>query len=208
MPTPDQLAGHFTSTIIDPPTGQPFPNNTIPQSRFSRLAQLAVCEVQPAPNIDAAQGNYQFVRTLPQNQDQFTIRVDHDLGKFGTVFGRFTKTTYENTSTGNVIDLGDRRFVQDTKNWQVSHTWPIRSNLVNQFRLGRVEARADQGGIACPQIADVDFLGLTGVFTDLPDAQRECPSIGMHGYAARAARSTPIPPATSRCGTSATRRRG
>ena len=38
VPTPDQLAGHFTSTIIDPTTGQPFPNNTIPQSRYSRLA--------------------------------------------------------------------------------------------------------------------------------------------------------------------------
>ena len=31
--------------------------------------------------------------------------------------------------------------------------------------------------------ADVDFLGVTGVFTDIPDDQRECPSIGMNGYA-------------------------
>ena len=45
VPTPDQLAGHFTSTIIDPTTGQPFPNNTIPQSRYSRLAQAGRREV-------------------------------------------------------------------------------------------------------------------------------------------------------------------
>ena len=73
-------------------------------------------------------------------------------------------------------------FVQDTQNWQVSHSWPIRNTVVNQFRLGRVDARADQHGIACPQ-SDVDFLGATGVFTDIPDDQRECPSIGMNGYA-------------------------
>ena len=56
-----------------PLTGQPFPNNTIPASRFSRLAQLALRNNwYPAPNISAAQGNYQLVRTLPQNADQFT----------------------------------------------------------------------------------------------------------------------------------------
>jgi hypothetical protein len=72
-------------------------------------------------------------------------------------------------------------FEQDTTNWQVSHSWPIRSNLVNQFRIGHVEARADQHSIACPQ-GDVDFLNVTGTFTSIPDVQRECPSIGMTGY--------------------------
>ena len=69
-------------------------------------------------------------------------------------------------------------FVQDTNNWQVSHSWPILNTVVNQFRMGRVAARADQHGIPCPQ-ADVDFLDVTGVFTSIPDDQRECPSIGM-----------------------------
>ena len=72
-------------------------------------------------------------------------------------------------------------FKQDTTNWQVSHTWPIHNNLVNQFRIGRVDARADQQGIACPQ-GDVDFLAVTGTFTDIPDAQRECPSIGIQSF--------------------------
>ena len=183
VPTPDQLAGRFTSTIIDPQNGQPFTNNTIPQARFSRLAQLALRDGwYPAPNSSAAQGNYQAVRTLPQNADQFTIRGDQDLARLGRVFGRFTKSMYDNRASSSVIDIGDRVFVQDTTNWQVSHTWPFRSNIVNQFRVGRVDARADQNGIACPQ-GDVDFLHSTGTFTGLPDAQRECPSIGIQGYA-------------------------
>ena len=182
VPTPDQLAGHFTSTIIDPTTGQPFPNNTIPQSRYSRLARLAVAKFTPAPNIDATQGNYQVIRTLPQNQDQYTIRVDHNLGKYGTVFGRFTKTTFNNIATGSVSDLGDTAFEQDSTNWQLSHTWVVRSNLVNNFRLGRVKATANQGASIAADPADITALGLTGVFTDLTDAQRAYPRINMTNY--------------------------
>jgi hypothetical protein len=182
VPTPQELSGRFTTTIMDPLTGAPFPNNTIPQTRFSRLAQLAVRNNWfPAPNTSAAQGNYQAVRTFPQVQDQFTLRGDQDLAKLGRVFFRYTNTTYENTTASNMIDPGNRVFVQDTSNWQVSHSWPILNTLVNQFRLGRVEARADQQGIACPQ-SDVDFLNASGVFTNIPDAQRECPSIAMIGY--------------------------
>ena len=183
VPTPDELAGRFSTTITDPQTGQPFANNTIPQSRFSRLARLAIRNNWfPAPNTSVAQGNYEAVRTFPQVQDQFTLRGDQDLARFGRVFVRFTRTTYENTTAGNMIEAGNRVFEQDTTNWQVSHSWPILNNLVNQIRVGRVDARADQFGIACPP-GDVDFIGVTGTFTDLPDFQRECPSIGMTGYA-------------------------
>jgi hypothetical protein len=80
VPTPDELAGRFSTTITDPLTGQPFPGNTIPPSRFSRLAQLAIRNSWfPAPNTSAAQGNYQAIRTFPQTQDQFTLRGDQDL---------------------------------------------------------------------------------------------------------------------------------
>jgi hypothetical protein len=182
VPTPEQLSGRFNTPIIDPVTGVPFPNNTIPQSRFSRLAQLAIRNSWfPTPNTSAAQGNYQAVRTFPQVQDQFTIRADQDLARFGRAFFRYTSTSYENTTASNMIEAGDRVFVQDTKNWQVSHSWPLSSNLVNQFRIGRVDAQADQHGIACAQ-ADVDFLRTSGAFTSIPDDQRECPSIAMNGF--------------------------
>jgi hypothetical protein len=182
VPTPAELSGRFSTTIVDPATGQPFPDNTIPQSRFSRLAQLAIRSGWfPAPNSSAAQGNYQSVRTFPLIQDQFTVRGDQDLGTLGRVFVRYTSTSYENQTAANLIAAGDRVFVQDTRNWQVSHSWPIRNTLVNQFRLGYVKASADQHGIACAP-SDVDFLALPGVFTNVPDEQRECPSIAMTGY--------------------------
>lgn len=183
IPTPDQLAGRFTSTIIDPTTGAAFPGNTIPASRFSRVAKLAVAKFFPAPNFSGTQGNYIRRRNIPNNTDQYTFRGDRQLGKWGSIFGRFTNTDYTNISVQNTTELGDVFFVQKTRNWQVSHTLPISSNLVSQSRVGYVGATAIQHGAPAPQ-SDIDPLGLTGVFTGLPDDQRSYPAVGFGGTGA------------------------
>src|SRR5215510_11233112 len=183
VPTPNQLAGQFTTTIIDPRNGQPFKDNMIPQERFSRIARLAVAKFFPTPNFSGPGGNYLQNRNLPLDQNQYTIRGDQELGRYGSVFGRFTSTDYTNTSVGNTTGLGDRFFIQKTKSWQVSHTIPFGANLVNQFRLGHIEARADENGPAAPQ-SDIDPLRLTGVFTGIPDVQRTYPAVGFAGVGA------------------------
>lgn len=183
LPTPDQLAGKFTSEIIDPLTGKAFANNIVPTNRFSRLAQLATAKFFPTPNFTGTQGNYIRRRNIPNNTDQYTIRGDQQLGRWGTVFGRFTNSNYSNISVQNTTELGDVFFVQKTRNWQVSHTLPIGSNLVNQFRFGYVGATAVQHGAPAPQ-SDIDPLKLTGVFTGLPDDQRSYPAVGFGGVGA------------------------
>lgn len=180
VPTPDQLAGRFTSEIVDPLTGKPFPNNTIPQDRFSRLAKLAVARFFPAPNANLPQGNYIRSRAIPNDTDQYTLRADQQLGRWGTVFGRFTNTNFTNISVQNTTELGDVYFVQKTKNWQVSHSIPVTATLVNQFRIGYVEALANQRGVTAPQ-SDIDPLKLTGVFTNLSADQRSYPAVGFGG---------------------------
>src|SRR6185437_11769488 len=67
VPTPTELSGQFAGTVIDPATGKPFPNNAVPQDRFSRLAKLAVQKFFPAPNIDLPQGNYRLTSSLPND---------------------------------------------------------------------------------------------------------------------------------------------
>jgi len=183
VPNPNELAGRFSTTIKDPTTGQPFPNNTIPSSRFSRLAQVALQNGwYPAPNSTSPLGNYEVVRTLPSTQNQFTARIDQDLGRYGRAFVRYTDARYDNrTTSGNILDISDRIFVQNTKNWQVSHTWPIHSNLVNSFRFGRVWADAPQHSVPCDQ-AIIDAQAVTGIFQNIPDDQRNCSNVGIQGY--------------------------
>ncbi len=183
VPTADQLAGRFTSQIIDPVTKLPFANNTVPTNRWSRVAQLATKKFWPAPNFTGTGGNYVRTRTLPLAQDQYTIRGDQELGRFGTLMGRYTNTDYANISLGSVNQLGDNNFIQATRNWQISHTQAISSTLVNVFRVGYIKASAVQHGVAADQ-ADVDALRLTGVFTGLPDVQRMYPAVGWGGVGA------------------------
>ncbi len=181
IPTPDQLGGKFTSEILDPFNNNvPFPNNVVPQTRYTRLAKLAVAKFFPSPNANLTQGNYIRSRSLPTDTDQYTLRFDQQLGKYGTLFGRVTNSDWTNISVGNTTELGDVFFVQKTRNWQVSHSVPISPTLVNQFRIGYIEATANQHSVTAPQ-SDIDPLKLTGVFTTLNDEQRSYPAVGFGG---------------------------
>lgn len=183
VPSPTMLSGHFSTPILDPLTGANFPNNTIPQNRFSRLANLAVQKFYPAPNISAPQGNYRLTTSLPNDVDQQTYRLDQNLGKFGTIFARGTKSNFDvNTLTQLAINplVGQNFFVEDTTNWAVSHTITLGPTVVNQFRFGYLEATANQGGYPADP-ADISALGLSGVFTNLTPEQRVYPSVGLTG---------------------------
>ena len=96
VPLPSELAGRFSSTIIDPFSGLPFPGNVIPEQRFSRLDKYAAQHFWPAPNIDLPQGNHRTSRSLPNDTHQETYRLDQNLGKYGTVFARGTLTDFTN----------------------------------------------------------------------------------------------------------------
>ena len=158
VPTPDQLAGRFTSMIIDPLTGQPFPNNTIPQAVSLASRRLAIAKFFPDAEFHWRReaiifgiGICHWIRT---NTPSAGIR---NWAALAPSSADFTNTDYTNTSVGNTTELGDRFFVQKTRNWQVSHSLPFGANLVNQFRFGHVEATADEHGPAAPQ-SDIDPL--------------------------------------------------
>src|SRR5262249_15273437 len=78
-----------------------------------------------------------------------------------------------------VTPLGDVFFIQESRNWVVSHSLPISQNLVNQFHFGYVNATANQNGATAVK-TDIDALNLTGVFTNtLSDEQRGYPGIAF-----------------------------
>ncbi len=171
---------------IDPETGAPFPGNQIPTSRFSRLAQVEIAaKLFPAPNcVGCQRGNYRLTTTLPNTTDQQTYRLDQELGKLGKVFFRYTTATYSNENINGSVSLpfGIGVFNEKSESWMISHTKNIGSRMVNNFRFGRLEPIAIQGGTAAPD-ADVSALGLTGVFQNLPDYARLYPTVSFQGLA-------------------------
>ena len=161
---------------VDPATGAPFPGNIIPSSSFSRLAQVAIgAGLFPAPNCLAVdcRGNYRLATALPNTVNQQTYKLDQQLGRFGSMFFRYTTAHYENQNINGSVSLpfGIGTFDEKGESWMISHTIPLTHNIVNNFRFGRLEAISVQGGIAAPD-SDITALGLTGVFTDLPTYAR------------------------------------
>ena len=203
VPVPAQLTGDFSASgltpitagcipsstqaclPIDPNTGAPFPGNVIDPSRFSRLAQVEIAAgLFPQPNCVGCPGgfNYRLATALPNNTDQETYRLDQELGRFGKIFFRYTTAKYSNQNiNGSVsVPFGVGSFNEKSESWMISHTKDIGARMVNNFRFGRLEPITIQGGIAAPE-SDVNALGLTGVFQNLPDYARLYPSVAFQG---------------------------
>ena len=171
---------------IDPETGLPFPGNIIPADRFSRLAQVEIgAGLFPAPNCFASNcnGNYRLATSsLPQSVNQATYKLDQHLGRLGSLFFRYTSSTYKNNSisASPSVPFGESVFDGKSESWEVSHTIPLSSNVVNTFRFGRLEPIFNQGGVPAPD-GDVSKIGLSGVFPNLPDAARLYPTVAFQG---------------------------
>jgi Carboxypeptidase regulatory-like domain/TonB dependent receptor-like, beta-barrel len=168
---------------IDPNTGAPFTNNTIDPSRFSILAkQTLALNMFPAANCltSGCQGNYRLAIALPQTTNQQTYRLDQELGRLGKVFFRYTTATYNNENINGSISIpyGVGVFNEKAESWMISHTKNIGSRVINNFRFGRLEPIAIQGGkpVTAGQVSD---LGITGVYPNLPGYARLFPTISL-----------------------------
>jgi hypothetical protein len=86
VPTAAQRAGNFgTKTVIDPTTGKPYPNNTIPASQFNPLS-IAVLQFIPLPTS----GNTIFIAPINNDTDNQTlVRIDHSFSQNNRLSGRF-----------------------------------------------------------------------------------------------------------------------
>ena len=175
----------------DPQTGQAFAGNKIDPSRFSRLATVAVAAgVFPGPtpacvnNATACGGginNYQAFPVLPNNTNQQTYKVDQNIGKLGSIFFRYTRSTFSNQNPQNLspqysINIFDEKFTS----WTASHTITLGHANVNNFRVGYLHSVAIQGAPPASN-SQISALGVTGVFSNLPSYAAGFPTIGFEG---------------------------
>jgi hypothetical protein len=116
-----------------------FPNEFIPTQCMDPVAQNLV-QYLPASNLAGSQ--YQGVPTEADDQNQFTVRLDHKINDRQnlSIYYYFTDGTthspfYDFQASGaNVPGFGTlvkQRFQQ----WNPSHTWTLSNSLVNEFRV-------------------------------------------------------------------------
>ncbi len=142
VPTAAMRQGDFSNepgSLLDPTTGAPFPNRTVPQNRISPIAQALLSKFWPDPNAGSTtvshDANYITNSASDIQSRQFDVRGDHYINSKQSVFARF--------SWKNATSLGPNDLLQPTTdNFQherslvVSHNYSINARVQNEFRLG------------------------------------------------------------------------
>lgn len=85
VPSDAQFSGAFPTTITDPLTGQPFPNNTIPKSRINSSSAYFFPYLL---HSNAPDGLYHNVLPNPDANDNYVGRVDHQITNSQRIYGR------------------------------------------------------------------------------------------------------------------------
>ena len=137
VPTPQMLSGNLSgmATATDPLTGQPFPNNIIPEQRLSQFAREAA-RLYPAPNSTALAGlNYQAVLSNPTNMNQGTGRIDYLITARDRLSGHYTGFDF-NVVNRSLLPFAGTQSFSKVRNVAIEHVHNFSATLLNTFRFG------------------------------------------------------------------------
>jgi hypothetical protein len=186
-PTAAQRNGNlsdFPSQIVNPLTGQPFPNNQIP---VSPLSAKYLNDWIPLPNtsVPVGQGNLRIASPQPINYNTFVGRIDHTLSEKTNIFGRYYYTK-ANSSTPYFIPGFLRPVANIGNNAALQVTRTFTPTTVGQFRFSYNRTFQDESTDNSKGVNMLDELGIVpGAlgFSNSPlDSLREPPSLGVTGY--------------------------
>ena len=139
VPTAAMRQGNFSeiaTAIRNPFTGQPFAGNIIPQSMLSPVS-LDLLRYYPEANRAGTANNLQAPSAASDNVDQVLARVDQNLGNKIRLNVRYNWHDSFNANIGNAaIPVTAVTQPRVNKNWLGSYTHTLRSNLLNDFRIG------------------------------------------------------------------------
>jgi hypothetical protein len=180
VPSVAERGGNFgTQTILDPLTGQPFPNNTIPTPRLSPQA-LAIQQYIPLPNN--ATGTASFVPSQAIDWDQFTVRLDDQINHSNRLFARWIYVTNREVDpnaapaleTANLSSIG-----QDIAAGLITN---IGNNKVNEARVHYLPSHVRLSAFLQGPDWNAKF-GVTGLSAQLrPGVGGAFPDYSFSGY--------------------------
>ena len=86
VPTAAQRAGMFTTSIVNPAGGAPFPNNTINVPLDP--AAVALLAKVPLPNLPGAANNLLAIDRQTNDNNQYNARIDHQFSPIDSAYAR------------------------------------------------------------------------------------------------------------------------
>jgi Carboxypeptidase regulatory-like domain len=155
VPTQANEQGIFSSTVYDPKTSPliPFPNNTIPTSRFDPASAAFLKDIP----VGVGNGLIYYQKPVRQNFNEEVARVDHQIGTKDRLTGRYYRDRFDNVGivdTTNLLTYADEA-LNLVQNGLFSETHTFSPSVVNVFTLNYAR-EADQRGAPAgtPSVAD------------------------------------------------------
>jgi hypothetical protein len=183
-PTNDQRNGNFATCgapcnvpIRDPLTGQPFPGNQIPVSRFDPAAVKLMSHFARVGGT----GQHQVSRASAMDFNQVILKVDHQLTSKDQLSGRYFIDHFDNAAIMTPGDLlsyrtgspkSRVRSQSGVYSWKRTHT----ATMLNETHLGFQRMHA---GRVTPPTPSLQELGIRlPLYPTTPNLQ----SINVEGY--------------------------
>ncbi len=167
VPTAEEARGIFTNSVnpkpIDPNTGQPFPNDTIPASRIDPISQRFIDTFFVAPNNPSDPRRNYIVSPISQlGQDNFSTRVDQNLRSGDTLFVRYNRNKQSVFTPNGWRDCCDGYQDQTGHQGAIQETHVFSPKSVNEFKFAA--NRTHKFFYDSTQGQDIaGKLGLTGI---------------------------------------------
>jgi hypothetical protein len=141
VPTAAIKAGNFSGlkAIIDPTTGQAFPNNLIPVSRISPQAAFFLPFF---PLANTPQGTFVYAGNQISDTDQFDIRIDHHFSEKDSLRFTYSFLQPHYYVPGSFPDNGGATTNLRNQAAGLTETHTFSPNIVNEFTLGYARMRS------------------------------------------------------------------
>ena len=136
VPTAAMQQGNFSAwptTIYDPATKTPYPNNIIPANQLNSISQKLL-NYYPASNLPGFTNNYTQYNLSPFNRDGFILRMDYVESAKSQWSGRYSWGT-EVQKTGGLSITGSK-ITTGYEQYLGSNTRILSPNIVNEARFG------------------------------------------------------------------------
>jgi outer membrane receptor protein involved in Fe transport len=141
VPTDAQIDGDFSATrdIRDPDTNRQFDGNRIPEDRIDRNAQALLRTYYRRPNFQQGALNFSSSEPDGTNYRSALVRLDWRVKDNFTLFARYNIDSTRLISPFGLFTNNPMPYVADSeqshiiRGANVSATWVINSNMVNQI---------------------------------------------------------------------------
>ncbi len=188
VPTTAALSGDFSQlegagcqssgvarTIIDPTTGQPFPGNQVPISRFNQQALNLLSHIPVATDPC---GKIVYSLPEPQSESQIVGRVDANLNSKNSLFGHIFKANYYSPgpfSDSNILLTQLRGVIDHDTSVVIGETYTVSPNIVNSVHAGYTRLTIARG-------PSPDAIGLGQIGVNVYQPATNYMRVGVGGH--------------------------